>query len=155
MPPAYDYQKDTGKPVFTDLYYKADGIFHTQAELDKYPHDPNTQVGDIKVLDLNDDGKIDANDRYRVPYTSIPKYVFGLNSDFQYRNFDLNIFFQGQAGVRNYDDRAAALGETDFTNASVWRATDRWSPTNVSGSKPAQLRTSQAIPLSSCLTAAL
>jgi len=48
----------------------------------------------------------------------------------------LNIFLQGQAGVKNYDDRAAALGETDFTNAPVWRATDRWSPTNVNGSKP-------------------
>ena len=136
VPTAYDYQKITGKPVFTGLYYKADGIFHNQAELDKYPHSPNSQIGDIKVLDLNGDGKIDDNDRYRVPYTTIPKYVFGLNSDFQFKNFDLNVFFQGQAGVRNYDDRAAALGETDFTNASVWRATDRWSPTNPNGSKP-------------------
>ncbi|MEO6550474.1 MAG: TonB-dependent receptor [Ferruginibacter sp.] len=136
VPPAFDYQKNTGKPVFTGLYYKADGIFHSQAELDKYPHDQNSQVGDIKVVDLSGDGKINSDDTYRVPYTTIPKYVFGLNSDFQFKNFDVNIFFQGQAGVRNYDDRAAALGETDFTNASVWRATDRWSPTNLNGSKP-------------------
>lgn len=136
VPPAEEYQKLTGKPVFTGLYYKADGIFNTQEELDKYPHDANSQVGDLKIVDLNGDGEINANDRYRVPYTTIPKYVFGLNSNFQYKNFDLNIFFQGQAGVRNYDDRAAALGETDFTNATVWRATDRWSPTNPNGSKP-------------------
>jgi len=136
VPPAEDYQKLTGKPVFTGLYYKADGIFHTQDELNKYPHDPNTQVGDLKIVDLNGDGKINGNDRYRVPYTAIPKYVFGLNSNFSLKNFDLNIFFQGQAGVRNYDDRTAALGETDFTNASVWRATDRWSPSNPNGSKP-------------------
>jgi hypothetical protein len=71
-----------------------------------------------------------------VPYSTIPKYVFGLNSDFQFKNFDLNIFFQGQAGVRNYDGNAAALGGTDFTNAAVWRATDRWSPTNPNGTKP-------------------
>lgn len=136
VPTAYDYQKVTGKPVFTGLYYKADGIFHDQSELDKYPHSPNSQIGDIRVEDLNGDGKIDDDDRYRAPYTTIPKYVFGLNSDFQFKNFDLNIFFQGQAGVRNYDDRAAALGETDFTNASVWRATDRWSVSNPNGSKP-------------------
>lgn len=136
VPPAEDYQKLTGKPVFTGLYYKADGIFHSQEELDKYPHDANTQIGDIRVVDLNDDGVINANDRYRVPYTAIPKYVFGLNSNFQYKDFDLNIFFQGQAGVRNYDDRAAALGETDFTNATVWRAADRWSESNPNGSKP-------------------
>ena len=136
VPPAEEYQKLTGKPVFTGLYYKADGIFHSQEELNKYPHDPNTQVGDLKIVDLNGDGKINANDRYRVPYTAIPNYVFGFNSNFDYKNFDLNIFFQGQAGARNYDDRAAALGETDFTNATVWRATDRWSPTNTNGSKP-------------------
>jgi TonB-linked SusC/RagA family outer membrane protein len=136
VPPAQDYQKLTGKPVYTGLYYKADGIFHNQDELNKYPHNANTQIGDLRIVDLNGDGKIDANDQYRIPYTAIPKYVFGLNSNFEYKNFDLNIFFQGQAGVRNYDDRAAALGETDFTNATVWRATDRWSPTNPNGSKP-------------------
>lgn len=136
VPPAEDYQKLTGKPVYTDLYYKTDGIFHTQEELNKYPHNANQQVGDLKIVDLNGDGKINADDRYRVPYTAIPKYVFGLNSNFSFMNFDLNIFFQGQAGVRNYDDRTAALGETDFTNATVWRATDRWSPSNPNGTKP-------------------
>jgi TonB-linked SusC/RagA family outer membrane protein len=136
VPPSQEYQKLTGMPVFTGLYYKADGIFHNQEELNKYTHNANQQIGDIRIVDLNGDNKIDANDQYRAPYTTIPKYVFGLNSNFGYKNFDLNIFFQGQAGVRNYDDRAAALGETDFTNATVWRATDRWSPTNTGGSKP-------------------
>jgi hypothetical protein len=49
VPPAQEYQKITGNPVNTALYYKADGIFHSQAELDKYPHHANTQVGDIRV----------------------------------------------------------------------------------------------------------
>ena len=136
VPPSEDYQKLTGMPVFTGLYYKADGIFHNQAELDKYPHDANTQIGDIRVVDLNGDGKINASDQYRVPYTTIPKYVFGLNSNFQFKNFDLNIFFQGQAGVRNYDGQAGTIGGTDFTNGLVWRATDRWSPSNPNGSMP-------------------
>jgi TonB-linked SusC/RagA family outer membrane protein len=136
VPPARDYQKLTGAPVFSGLYYKADGIFHSQDELNKYPHQPNSQIGDIRVVDLDNNDTIDARDTYRVPYTAIPKYVFGLNLNFAYKNFDLNIFFQGQAGVKNYDDRAAALGETDFTNATVWRATDRWSPTNPDGNKP-------------------
>jgi TonB-linked SusC/RagA family outer membrane protein len=136
VPPSRDYQKLTGAPVFTGLYYKADGIFHNQGELDKYPHNANQQIGDIRIVDLDGNGKIDADDQYRAPFTTIPKYVFGFNSNFAYKNFDLTVFFQGQAGVKNYDDRAAALGETDFTNASVWRAKDRWSPTNVNGSKP-------------------
>lgn len=136
VPPAEPYQKLTGMPVFTSLYYKADGIFHNQAELDKYPHDANTQIGDIREVDLNHDGKINADDRYRVPYTSIPKYVFGLNSNFKFKNFDLNIFFQGQAGVRNYDDRAGTIGGTDFTNGLVWRAKNRWTVSNPNGTMP-------------------
>jgi len=136
VPPAEAYQKYTGNPVGSDLYYKADGIFNTQEELDKSPHHANSQVGDIKVVDLNGDGTIDDKDRYRVPYTPIPRYVFGLNTDFQYKNFDLNIFFQGQAGAYNYDASVSALGGTDFSNASVWRATDRWTVNNPNGSKP-------------------
>ena len=136
VPPARDYQKLTGAPVYSGLYYKTDGIFHSQAELDKYPHDANTQIGDLRILDLDGNDTIDARDQYRAPYTTIPKYVFGLNSNFHYKNFDLTIFFQGQAGVRNYDGQAAALGGTDFTNALVWRATDRWSESNPNGSKP-------------------
>jgi TonB-linked SusC/RagA family outer membrane protein len=136
VPPAMDYQKITGKPVFTELYYKADGIFHNQAELDKYPHSTNTQIGDIRVVDMNGDGVIDDKDRYRESRNAIPKYVFGFNTNFGYKNFDLNIFFQGQAGAYNYDPTAAALGGTDFSNSSVWRATDRWSVSNPNGSKP-------------------
>jgi TonB-linked SusC/RagA family outer membrane protein len=136
VPPARDYQAVTGKPIATNLYYIADGIFNDQAELNAYPHHANSQVGDIKVVDYDKNNIIDANDRVRLPYSTVPKYVFGLTSDFQFKNFDLNIFFQGQAGVRNYDDQAAALGGQDFTNASVWRAKDRWSPTNPNGSMP-------------------
>lgn len=136
VPPAFDYQKLTGMPVFTDLYYKADGIFNDMAELTSSVRNSSSRVGDIKIVDLNKDGVINANDRYRVPYTTIPKYVFGLNTDFQYKGFDLNIFFQGQAGVRNYDGNAASLGNTDFTNASVWRATNRWTEANPNGTMP-------------------
>ncbi|MBF9252264.1 TonB-dependent receptor [Pontibacter sp. 172403-2] len=136
VPPAEPYQRYTGNPVGSDLYYKADGIFNTREELDNYPHHDNTQVGDIKIVDLNGDNIIDDKDRYRVPYTAIPRYVFGLNTDFQYKNFDLNIFMQGQTGAYNYDGTAAALGGTDFANASIWRATDRWAVNNINGTKP-------------------
>ena len=136
VPPAEEYQKITGQPVNTDLYYKADGIFNTQDELDKNPHNANSKLGDIKIVDLNNDGVINDRDRYRVPYNAIPTHVFGLNSNFEYKNFSLNIFFQGQAGAKNYDGNAAALGGTDFTNALVWRAEDRWTEANPNGTKP-------------------
>lgn len=135
-PLAEPYQNLTGNPVGSSLYYKADGIFNTQEELDAYPHGPGAQVGDVKVLDLNNDGIIDSKDQFRFDKTAIPQYVFGLNTDFQYGNLDLNLFFQGQANAYNYDGTAAALGGTDFANATQFRAADRWSVNNPNATMP-------------------
>ena len=42
---------------------------------------PNTNPGDVKYLDLNNDGKIDANDMTMIG-VSFPKYTFGLATNF-------------------------------------------------------------------------
>ncbi|MEQ9304039.1 MAG: SusC/RagA family TonB-linked outer membrane protein, partial [Marinoscillum sp.] len=104
-PNTEEYQNQTGKPVSSALYYKTDGIFNTQEELDSYPHRGSTQLGDLKIVDLNDDGVIDANDRYRHDKTATPEWVFGLNTSLTYQSFDLSVFFQGQAGAVNYATR--------------------------------------------------
>lgn len=54
VPQAEPYMNMTGKPVGAGLFYKADGIFNTPEELNDYPSLPNTQVGDIKIIDLKD-----------------------------------------------------------------------------------------------------
>jgi TonB-linked outer membrane protein, SusC/RagA family len=135
-PQAEPYQTQTGHPIGSALYYKADGIFRTQEELDAYPHDPGTQVGDIRVLDLNKDGTIDSKDQFRFDYSATPQITFGLNTDFQYGNFDLNIFFLGQTRAYKYDATASVLGTSDFANAYVSRAKDRWSVNNPNGTMP-------------------
>ena len=136
VPQDEPYKNQTGHPVGAGLFYQADGIFNTQDELDAYPHITNTQVGDIKILDLNDDGEINGADQYRLNYTSIPEYIFGLTTNFQYKNFDLNVLFQGQTNAYNYDDSFGALGNPAFDNALVERATDRWTIDNPNGTMP-------------------
>lgn len=135
-PNSEPYQNKTGRPVNAGLFYKADGIFKTQQELDNYPHANGTQVGDIRIVDLNNDGVIDSKDQYRSGYTSTPRLVFGLTGYFKYRDFDLTLFFQGQTGAYNYDNEFARLGESDPKNAFVDRAKDRWSASNPNGSMP-------------------
>lgn len=130
------YQDRTNRPIGAALYYKADGIFNTQEELDNYPHASGTQVGDIKIIDLNNDGKINSDDQYRFDYTSTPRCVFGLSSNFNYKNIDLTIFFQGQTGAYNYDNEFARMGEADPKNAFVDRAADRWTVDNPNGTMP-------------------
>ncbi|HEY8483321.1 MAG TPA: TonB-dependent receptor [Longimicrobiales bacterium] len=136
VPQPEPYQNQTGRPVGAGLYYKADGIFRTQEELDSYPHGAGAEVGDIRVVDLNGDGVIDSRDMFRVDCSSVPEYVAGLTLGTRYKSLDLNLFFQGQTGACIYDGTASVLGGTDFANATVYRAANRWRPDNPNGTMP-------------------
>jgi TonB-linked SusC/RagA family outer membrane protein len=99
-----------GLPINTLWGYKTDGLFQTQQQITEYKatYAANTLPGDVKYVDLNGDGKIDANDMTNIG-NSFPKYTFGLNSNVSFRNFELNLLFQGAAKV---DTRlAGALAE--------------------------------------------
>ena len=61
---------------------------------------------------------------------------FRISTDLRYRNLDLHLFFQGQTNALVYDGTAAALGGSDFANATVHRAADRWTVDNPDGSMP-------------------
>ncbi|MDW7695869.1 TonB-dependent receptor [Flammeovirgaceae bacterium SG7u.111] len=131
------YQDQTGKPIGAELFYVADGIFNTQAELDAYPHNGNSGLGDIKIVDQNGDGEINDQDRVRWDKTVTPKWVYGLTLGFEYKNFDLNVFFQGQAGAVNWARRFADLAiRNEFANAFTERAEDRWTVDNPNGTMP-------------------
>lgn len=136
VPNQESYKNRTGRPVGAGLFYKADGIFNTEEELAGYPHFDNAQVGDIRIVDLNDDGVINEQDEFRSKYSPIPEYIFGMSFDFQYKNFDLSLFFQGQTNAYNYDDRFGLLGNSAYDNATVERATDRWTVDNPDGTMP-------------------
>jgi TonB-linked SusC/RagA family outer membrane protein len=126
----------TGHPVGANLIYDTDGIFNTQEELDAYPHQNGTEVGDIKIIDYNDDGEINSDDQYRFDKSATPEIIFGMSMNFEWHNLDLNLFFQGQTNVYNYDGTFANLGNADFSNAFVARAADRWTESNPNGTMP-------------------
>lgn len=88
-----------GMPVATFYGYLYDGVFNTQAELDASPHLPNDRPGDPRYVDLNNDGTIDANDKTYLGDNQ-PDYIYGLNNDFSYKNFDLNIQVTGSQGAK-------------------------------------------------------
>jgi TonB-linked SusC/RagA family outer membrane protein len=134
--PEAPWKSVTGNPVGANLIYKADGIFNTQEELDAYPHQNGTQLGDIKIVDYNNDGVIDSNDQYRFNKTATPEIVFGMTMNFEWHNLDLNLFFQGQTNAYNYDASFASLGNSNFDNTYVARANNRWTVDNPNGTMP-------------------
>lgn len=127
-----EYQRQTGRPMNTYLLYKTLGIFRSEEDLEQYPHVPGAQPGDLIYADINDDGVIDADDRYRTDYGNIPQITFGLNLHAEWRNFDFSALFSGQTNVSQY-----VLPESGTVGNyySSW-ADNRWSPENPGGTYP-------------------
>lgn len=99
---AYDNLVTTGHPLNSIWGLKADGLFQSQAEIDAAPTQTFSTVrpGDIKYVDVNGDGKIDANDRTKIGYSNIcPELYYTLHLGAEYKGFGLTAQFQG---VGNY-----------------------------------------------------
>lgn len=58
--------------------------------------------GDLKFKDLNGDGIIDENDQTYLG-SPTPKVQMGLNNTFNYKNFDLNVFFTASLGNKVFN----------------------------------------------------
>lgn len=91
-----------GLPLGQFYGYIFEGIFQSQAELDKYPHFEGENVGNIRYKDVNNDGVIDGKDQVPIgnPW---PKFTFGFNNHFSYKQFDLNIISAGSVGGHVFD----------------------------------------------------
>ncbi len=137
-----EYQLSKGKPLGADLLYDALGIFRTQADLDNNVTLPGQQLGDLIYRDVNEDGEISDLDRIKQDLTNIPQMIYGLSFGGAYKNFDLNVLFQGQA--RSVQYVAAESGEVGNFFSS-W-GDNRWSPDNPNGTYPrVDVRTSSSI----------
>ncbi len=118
---------------------KTDGIFNSQAEIDNYTHtdasgvkhliQPNAVPGDIRFVDANNDGVINADDRVYCG-SAMPKLTYGLNLTMEYKNFDLTCFIQGVSGNKIFNGSAYSLeGLPNFTNMST-ELINAWTPNN-------------------------
>ncbi len=106
-----------GNPMAQFYGYKTDGLF-TEADArddgtgDLYIYNqpftlnttgdtvwaqPNALPGDFRFVDVNGDGLINSDDRTIIG-NPIPKFIMGFSAGFQYKNFDLNMFFEGKFG---------------------------------------------------------
>jgi TonB-linked SusC/RagA family outer membrane protein len=130
-----------GLPINTLWGYKTDGLFQTQQQITEYKatYAANTKPGDVKYIDTNGDGKIDANDMTNIG-NSFPKYTFGLNSNFSFKNFELNLLFQGAAKV---DTRLAGalaeMGNQEGFTHTIY-SNNYWTPEHTDARFPRPLK---------------
>lgn len=85
-----------GSPIRVNFGHVWDGVWQTE-EADQaalYGSKP----GWIKIKDINGDTLINADDRQIIGQQD-PKFIWGLNNTFSYKNFTLNVFIHGVHGV--------------------------------------------------------
>lgn len=102
VPPAEgsEFQKLEGRPFNSPLVYQAIGIYRTQADLDNNVNYPGAGLGNLIFADLNGDGIINGDDRYRFDAKPFPEIQYGVNIVANYKNFDMSMLLQGQGRVK-------------------------------------------------------
>jgi hypothetical protein len=118
---------------------ETDGIFQSTTDIENYTNSegtkiqPNAKPGDIKYVDRNDDGTINAEDR-TFRGSPWPKLQTGAQFNASFMNFSLNIQLIGIFGYTLYNDVRRALDSYQQTN---FRSDiDPWSATNTGGGDP-------------------
>nr|WP_245832435.1 SusC/RagA family TonB-linked outer membrane protein [Massilibacteroides vaginae] len=133
----------TGKPVGQLFGLVADGLFTEDDFIDVEKgilkdHIPNhtfvskIRPGDIKYVDIDGDGAVTDMDEVALKGTTNPQLVYGFGTNISYKNFDLNVFLQGNGKTYRF------IGGSGFMPGSSMGSMfnifdnyqDRWTPEN-------------------------
>jgi TonB-linked SusC/RagA family outer membrane protein len=89
--------------------------------------------GEIKVEDINGDGKINADDRQFLG-SVVPKFALGMTNRFTYKGFDLSFFLYGRFGfmIRSQFHTGNNTLAGRYNNLDV----DYWTPDNPTNEFP-------------------
>lgn len=132
-------QKIQGYSLGSIFGYETDGYFTSQEEVEKSAviNRSVVGIGDIKYIDQDGDGKISAPNDLKYLGTTTPRFVFGLNLNAAWKDFDLSLLFQG-VGKRNFylGWQAVAPFYATFGNYSYTFHNDYWTPENPNAALP-------------------
>ncbi len=137
-------RQEVGLPLYSFYLVRTAGIFQTQAEIDNYKDKNGTVIqplakpGDMKFIDNNGDGKITNDDRVVVG-NAFPKFTYGFSFNGRYKNFDLNLFFQGVQGNKLFNAlKFTALNAGNGQNYNMLKdILNAWTPQNTGSNIPA------------------
>nr|WP_320021134.1 TonB-dependent receptor [uncultured Draconibacterium sp.] len=143
--------REGGYAVGSFYGYRTDGIFSDQSEIDQlnaiavakghsYYQEAQTQPGDFKYVDINNDGQISEEDM-DVLGNGFPKLNYGLMLDATYKNWDFSVYMYGVLGqdILSYSAmKLSTMTPSDdcVSNILADVAADAWSTTNTDGAYP-------------------
>lgn len=118
--------------------YKTDGIFQNMEEIAAYTDkngnmiQPNAKPGDVRFVDVYEDGVIDDKDRTDIG-KGMPDWTYGINLNVAWKGIDLSMMWQGMIGNDVFD----ATRRVDITasNLPSWML-GRWTGEGTSDRYP-------------------
>ncbi len=123
-----------GQPVGSFWGFQYDGVYQTGDTFIPGSGFEQSEGGE-RFRDISGDGNLNSADQEIIGDPN-PNFTWGFSNDFSWKNFDLNIFFQGSQGndILNYS--LLELETLSGFNNSTTRALDRWTPTNTDTDVP-------------------
>ena len=102
-----------------------------------YVEEGYDENGEIVYADLNNDGSL-TNDDKKIIGDPNPDFIYGLNSTMTYKNFELNLFFQGSQGndIFNLSSINQTLDYGFGLNMPRDVYEDHWTPDNTDAKYP-------------------
>lgn len=134
--------KKSGKWVDQTYGYLADGFFESQEQINNWPikqdgaNNSTLKPGDLIYKDLNGDNVIDWRDQDAIGKGEMPNWYYGFNTDFAWKNFSLNMLWQGAAGFNFQIISDAKSTFTQDQNGYKYFYKNRWTPENTNAAYP-------------------
>lgn len=137
-----EYMRQTGRPINGYYGYKTDGIFQSQEEIDSYAKQEvagvgyETQIGDIKYVDVDGNGVVNSDDMTYLGYGNIPEIIYGINGYLNWKNFDFSFLMQGAAHAQVYLKGGIILPYFNQGNLPQFWVNEAWTEENPSNRYP-------------------
>ncbi|MBN3581559.1 TonB-dependent receptor [Algoriphagus aestuarii] len=116
------YLAQVGQPYIQFFGYKTIGVWNSQEEIDSNASNSLDRPGGLRLLDANEDGVIDDDDRV-VLGNPFPDFTWGITNNFNFGNFDLSVLIQGVQGIDVFNGDGH-YNETKRTNRKY--VENRW-----------------------------
>lgn len=129
-----------GQPISVNYGYKFGGIWQLTDDIKNSPQ-PTAKPGDVRVVDVNGDGKIDVSDRTLIGRLE-PGYTAGLSNTFTIGPVTLSGYLTSVQGVT----RVNPLRGSTQVQAEVRRNIPKyeyWTPTNPINTYPSNINETQ------------
>lgn len=134
-----------------DDFNKSGNTYTLKGNVPYFSSEANTQPGMPRYKDLNGDGIINSNDRTMIG-RGTPIHTGGFTNNFEYKGFDLNIFFQWSYGndVINANRLFFESGWQKQRELNQYASyANRWTPENPNSDIPAATNSASNLVISS------